>query len=230
MKNIIDILAALSGLKVIPLENNLELAYYENKDDFFIFKYSTYAELSELTDASLKDVQFILNSLVVDLKNSETFRALQYRSINQNLSLLLFLEFEDSISQSFKELNKAEENYINAKKYALPYRAADVEILAQKIEGSEDIVKTLNSLAVDNSNLLEKNEESWYDLLLQLFIKVPFLNYQPKDGQQSIGNLHSMIHELLDPRQAALLTIIKESNIADIADIETFVNSKNILS
>lgn len=229
MKTIINQLVKSLDLKVSTLRDDIDLAYFEDKDDFFILMYSTFSELTQLTDSNLTNIQFALNSLVVDLKTFDILRALQHRSINQNLSLLLFIEYENSISHSFKELNKAEENYINAKKYILPYRVADLEALMSKINTSDDIIKVLNDLAVDNSPLLEQNEESWYDLLLNLFIKIPFLNYRPQDGQQSIGNLSSMITESLNPRQNNLLSIIDGNNIASITDIETFAATNNML-
>ncbi|MDL2141703.1 hypothetical protein QQY79_04160 [Flavobacterium tructae] len=229
MRNLINTLTEASGLTVIPLAESLQLAYYEDKDDFFIIMHESFPELSKLTSEILKDIQFMLNSLVVEQKKSEIFQSLQHRNVNQNLSLILFLEYEEDLSQSFQEINKAEENYLNAKKYILPYKSTDCEDLKSKIADSSNLIKTLNELAVGHSNLMEETDQTWYDLLLNLFIKIPFLNYQSQNGEQSLSNLTEMINSSLDQRQLELLMLIDNNDISGISDIEAFVSNNNML-
>lgn len=229
MIDLINTLAEASALTVTSLQERLQLAYYEDKDDFFILMYASFQELAELTSKTLRDIQFTLNTIVVEQKKSELFQRLQDRNVNQNLSLILFLEYDEDLSSSYQEIYKAEENYMNAKKYVLPYKAADCNELKTKIADSSDFVEALNRMAVDHSNLIEETNQSWYDLLLNLFIKIPFLNYQPKQGEQSIANLREMIDRSLNPRQQTLLGLIDDNDISNISDIEAFASGNNML-
>lgn len=229
MIDLINKLAEASALTVTSLREGLQLAYYEDKDDFFILMHASFEELAELTSETLRDIQYTLNTIVVEQKKSELFQRLQDRNVNQNLSLILFLEYDGDISSSHQEIYKAEENYMNAKKYVLPYKAADCNELKAKIADSSDFVEALNRMAVDHSNLIEETNQSWYDLLLNLFIKIPFLNYQPEQREQSIANLKEMIDSSLNPRQQTLLTLIDDNDISNISDIEAFASGNNML-
>lgn len=229
MIGLINTLAETSALTVTSLQERLQLAYYEDKDDFFILMYASFQELAELTSETLRDIQFTLNTIVVEQKKSELFQGLQDRNVNHNLSLILFLEYDEDLSSSYQEIYKAEENYMNAKKYVLPYKAADCNELKTKIADSSDFVEALNRMAVDHSNLIEETNQSWYDLLLNLFIKIPFLNYQPEQGEQSIANLREMIDRSLNPRQQTLLGLIDDNDISNISDIEAFASGNNML-
>jgi len=229
MRNLINTLAEASALTVTSLGEGLQLAYYEDKDDFFILMYASFQELTELTSETLKDIQFMLNSMVVEQKKSEMFQLLQDRNVGQNLSLILFLEYDGDITSSYQEIYKAEENYMNAKKYVLPYKASDCNGLKAKIGEATNVVEALNRIAVDHSNLIEETDQSWYDLLLNLFIKIPFLNYQPQQEEQSIANLSEMINSSLNPRQQYLLALIDTNDISTVSDIETFASDNNML-
>lgn len=230
MKTIISKIIEESGLKAISLNSNIDFAYYDDeKDDFFLFLFYNQRELVELNNNEVVDLEYTINTIIVDLKNNESMSQFKERNIDHNLSLILLLELgENNDIDLQRELNNVEENGLNAKKYVLPYFKSDIETLLQKIDEKIGIVSRLNEIAIDNSNVLDKVDERWYKTLMGLFIKIPFLNYQSNENNQSLENLSLTVEESLSDREKQLLSVISENDFNSFSNIEDFITQFNL--
>jgi len=228
MRNIIKEISLQSGLKYINVDENLDFAYYEDKDDFYLLCFYDHSDLMRITGENIKILEYALNNIVVNTKKSETLTQFIDRNINYNLSLILFAALDGDYPNLIKELNKVEENYINSKKYILPYNNDALEVLKEKISNTAALVSDLNDLAIAHSDSIQENQDNWYDLLLNLFIKIPYLNYQPADHSLTLTTLSDSLNQAMTDRESFLLSIINDSNIHAITDIENFVNAKNM--
>lgn len=229
MKTIVKPLSQQNGLEYLDIDENLDFAYYEDKDDFYLLCFYDYHDLMRLTGDNLKVLEYALNTVVSNTKTSEALARFMDRNVNYNLSLILFVALDNDYPNLIQELNKVEENYINAKKYILPYHSNVLEQLMEKIDDIDNIIQSINDLAIVHSESIQDNQKKWYDLLLNLFIKVPYLNYQPGDHSLTITNLSDSINEVLTDRESFLLSIINNANIFSITDIENFANTKNMI-
>jgi hypothetical protein len=204
-------------------------AYFKEQDDFFIFIFSTSSELIEnVVVENDVDLEYALNRFVHDYKNVN-LQDFKNRSIDNNLSLIIVLE--ESEENELTYLYKIEENPFNSKKYILLYRTSDLEALNSEIEAEENMIKSLNKLAITNSNLLQNTEKSWYKLLMRLFIKIPFLNYttlSEDSGSKKLDNLEELILAKLDSKQELILNVIMNEYDPKNTNIETFVSSLNL--
>ncbi|WBV61308.1 hypothetical protein PFY12_04100 [Chryseobacterium camelliae] len=230
MKAIISKIIEESDLKTISLNSNVDFAYYDNeKEDFFLFLFYNRKEIIELCNNNVADLEFTVNNFIINLKK-EYLTKFRERNIDHNLSLVLLLELEESddIFDLQRELNKVEENSLNAKKYVLPYFRNDIETLQQKITEKNEVLNQLNEIAIDNSNLLDKADEKWYKTLMSFFIKIPFLNYQSTENNQSLENLSLTIEESLSDREKQLLSVISENNFDSFSNIEDFITQFNL--
>ena len=126
-----------------------------------------------------------------------------------------------------KELHKVEENYRVAKKYILPYKNNDFRVLEEKISISENIIHELNRIAIEYSNLLNNKNETWYRLLMSLFIKVPFLNYVPLGNNQQLRNIKNEIDNVLNEPQKLFTDKILNDYIEN-SNIEEFLLTNNL--
>lgn len=225
MKTIISKIIEESGLKTISLNANVDFTYYnDEKDDFFLFLFYDQNELIELNNNEVVDLEYTINRIIVDSKNNENISKFKERNIDHNLSLILLLELEEDDNIDLQgELNKVEENSFNAKKYVLPYLKSDIEILHLKIDERSKVVNRINEIAIHNSNLLDKIDERWYKILMGFFIKIPFLNYQSTENNQSLENLSSTIEESLSAREKQLLSVISENDFNSFSNIEDFI-------
>lgn len=196
-------------------------AHFEDKNDFFIFIFSSYTHLLSIMNIETsKEIEYALNSYTVGYKK-KFLDDYKQRDLDYNLSLILVLEEDVEIPK----LDFIEENPFNSKKYILQYNRADLESLEQNIDYNlTNISHTLNALVVKNSSFLKEEinkDNSWYDLLLRLFIKIPFLNYQKleKDKVEELRSLDEVILAGLDESQKQILELL-ETNIG----IEDFIS------
>lgn len=228
MKTIINKIIEENNLKSISLNSNVDFIYYEEKDDFFLFLYYKLNEIVELNNNKIADLEYTINRTVVELKKNDNLSEFKQRNIDHNLSLVLLLELEDENDELQKELNKVEENSLNAKKYVLPYFKSDVDLLLQKINGNDEMISQLNQISIKYSELLNKPNESWYKILMRIFIKIPFFNYQSNNDNQSLENLSLAVEESLSDREKYLLATINDNDFNSFQNIEEFINQHNL--
>lgn len=229
MRTIIQTLTRKVGLELMALSENLDFAYYKDKDDFFLLMYLNRAGILEIVPDNIKELEYALNNMIANQRDLETLGQFNDRNINYNLSMILFVEMDREDSELLHEFSKVEENYINAKKYILPYTEAVLTELQEKIGSDENIAEKLNNLAVSYSDSIQDSNEKWYELLLNLFIKIPFLNYRPVGGELTIENLSQSIASVLSAEEMKILEIISDADISSIEDIEAFARTKNLM-
>ncbi|WP_343657928.1 hypothetical protein [Chryseobacterium sp.] len=227
MKNLIKNISEASGLKTLLLEDNLLnpiLCYFEDRKDFYILIWSKYSNLLEQLsiDENGHNLDLGINAYIDTIKEYEQVKSFG-SIIDFNLSSIVSVELEDLDDQDvLKNVHKIEENYKIAKKYILPYLYADFEKLVNKLENSSvnEIPEKLNYLALLNSNVINSKEDSWYQLLMNLFIKLPFLNYH--SGSFGLTTISQLFDEGLSDKQKILLQNINE-NYAEDLDIDIFI-------
>ena len=113
----------------------------------------------------------------------------------------------------------------------LAYVQKDFEDLMNEVKviPEKDIVSKLNELSIEKSHLLTSdNRETWYLLLLSLFIKLPFLNYQLLDeNKQGLDNIDELINEDFTEVQKTIFNLINEHYDENI-EIEDFIKNHNL--
>ncbi len=235
MKILIEKLATASGLSVrhVELEHlAMIFAYYEDKNDFFVFIFEELADLHRklISNDSKQDLEYAVNNLVHTLLQSEDFIQFRGRFIEHNISIIIALSGvgkEEEIG-----LFKIEENVYTSKKYVLHYDTNNLNTLLSKVDAVEDDINldlVLSDLVKDNSDLLKDthSEGGWYELLLRLFIKIPFLNYSKTDiGSEELIAIEETITSSLTEEQQKLISDINKIDVKKIDAIETHILHK----
>lgn len=228
MKELINSIIKDSQLEVIEYsfyDIDIVFAYFKDKEDFFIFLFSNYSELvDKINNENDKDMEYALNLFVHEFKQDK-LSDFSNRNIDNNLSLIIVLESND---EDLSHLHKIEENSIISKKYILLYNNTDLTRLRSEIDQESSIVNILNQLAIKHSNLLQNDDDTWYRLLLRLFIKTPFLNYisaNSDDERKELENLENLILKKLDMEQQSILNMIIDEFDPNNTNIESFIFS-----
>ncbi|MDY0931623.1 hypothetical protein [Chryseobacterium sp. CFBP8996] len=233
MKNLIENIAINNQLKSLELNDgklNPTLLYFENKDDFYILIYSEYKNLLhqlELNESG-DHLDLGINAYLDTIKEYSDTASFNSRFIDFNLSCIIAIELDTFDNKDIlKNIHKIEEDYKIAKKYILPYVNSDFELLHSKIEkiSYENLNEKLNSLALQNSNVINDKEEMWYKLLMNLFIKLPFLNYH--SSSFGLSPISELLEEELSEDEKNILKII-EDNYSDSVDVESFISQFKI--
>lgn len=199
------------------------LAYHKERiDDFYLFMFCEINQLTTYSDG-IDNIEYSLNSMIGYLLKNR-LQEFNTRSIKNNLSLVVVLESEHDL----KELYRIEENIFNSKKYLLIYQEQERTRLKSIFD--EDSYKSKDSfqqLLKDNGSLIDSSDNDWYMLLLKLFIKIPFVNYEITESQKkSLISLQTNINDKLDENEKSLLNVIIEYQEEDI---KSYIKSRNIL-
>lgn len=200
--------------------------FNDEKEDYYVLLFMSYDELKTLNEDSEFKLEFLINAVIEEDIRKKYLKEFDAVNLDYNLSFILILNLEEETDLILKELHKIEENYRIAKKYILPYNNNDVNNLKQKITSRNAIVE-LNRIAIENSSLLNNKTETWYKLLMSLFIKLPFLNYIPLNDNQQLKNIKNEINsELNDSQKIIVETIL--SSFDQNQDIEEFLLTNNL--
>lgn len=233
MRDLVNSIIVQNELQIIPVESdpeiNIDFAYYELKDDFFIFFYCDYEYLITSNGGDITNLEYYLNALIIDLKNNEAIKVFKERNLEYNLSFILVIEINEENKNSIYDLNKIQENNKNAKKYILPYNKNELNTLKEKISRHCPINEELNRISIENSNCLGKKEQRWYELLMSLFIKIPFMNYLSVKENNKLGNISEAINDRLSKDQKSILSIIEKGDFND-SNIEKFLFDNKLIS
>ncbi|PWN58009.1 ABC-three component system middle component 1 [Chryseobacterium viscerum] len=227
MKNLIEQIATASGLRTLELIDdklNPTLFYFEDRDDFYILICSAYNTLLHClgVEEDMNKLDYGINAYLDTIKGYEQVKAFG-SIIDFNLSSIIVVELSTLEDENtLKNIHKIEENYKIAKKYILPYVSCDFEKLTSETDDAayENLPEKLNSLALQNSAFINNREESWYQLLMNLFIKLPFLNYQ--SGSFGLTTISNLFEEGLSDQEKSLLEIINDNYEVNM-DVESFV-------
>jgi len=233
MKKLIENIAENNHLMSLELNDgklNPILLYFDDKDDFYIILSSEYQNLLhqlELEENS-NDIDLGINAYLDTIKEYSDTEIFRSRFIDFNLSCIVAVQLETLENENIlKQIHKIEEDYKIAKKYVLPYLNSDFELLNEKLQSivSDSLNEKLNKIALENSDIINNKDESWYQLLMNLFIKLPFLNYH----SDSFGL--TTVAELLDTdlsgEEKTLLQNIND-NYSESVDIENFISQFQI--
>lgn len=232
MKKLIEQIAEASGLQTLKLFDhklNPTLLYFEDRDDFYILICSTYDNILQQIGVQddIKILDYAINAYLDTIKGYDQIKAFG-NIIDFNLSSIVVVELVTLDDEGvLKNIHKIEENYKIAKKYILPYLGSDYEILASEIDGTADekLPEKINDLALKNSSFINNKEESWYQLIMNLFIKLPFLNY--KSGSFGLTTVSQLFADGLSDYEKSLLKIINDNYEVNM-DVETFISQFKI--
>ncbi|WP_133240843.1 hypothetical protein [Marixanthomonas spongiae] len=231
MKNLISKIIEETGQKYISFDYegfDFIFSYYDNKDDFHLFLFSDYKDLISPMN-NINDIEFSLNDLVrsVQAKKLEKYAE---RYLDLNLSCVVVLKHMDD--DDLLPFKKAEENYMITKKYILSYSENSKIKLSEELSKNNlnSIVQSLNELAVINSDCLNNSiNNDWYILLLRLFIKIPFLNYETgSDEKESLVDVKELFMSSLDNQSTDLYNKIIR-NYQSTIDVEEFLRKIDYL-
>ena len=233
MKNLIKSIAENNDLKSLELNDgklNPTILYFENKDDFYIIICSEYQNLFhqlELEENS-NNIDLGINAYLDTVKEYSAVEVFRNRFIDFNLSCIVAIQLETLENENIlKQVHKIEEDYKIAKKYILPYIYSDFELLNEKLQGiaSDNFNEKLNRIALQNSDIINNKADSWYQLLMNYFIKLPFLNYQ-SDGFGLITVAELLDGDLTEEEKILLQNI--NNNYSEDVDVETFISQFTI--
>lgn len=227
MKELIKQIAIASGLRALEITDsklNPTLFYFDNRDDFYILICAGYDTLLHNLglEENIHNLDYGINAYLDTVKDYEQIKAFG-SIIDFNLSSIIVVELDTLEDENIlKNIHKIEENYKIAKKYILPYLNSDFEKLTSETAQTvyETLPERLNSMALQNSALINNKEESWYRLLMNLFIKLPFLNYQ--SGSFGLTTISNLFEKELSDNEKSLLAIVADRYEANM-DIELFV-------
>lgn len=233
MKNLIKSIAENNYLKSLELKDgklNPTLLYFEDKDDFYIIISSEYQNLLEQLELeeNSNDIDLGINAYLDTIKEYSDTEIFRSRFIDFNLSCIVAVQLETLQNEDvLKRIHKIEEDYKIAKKYILPYLNSDFEALKEKLQNltTYSFNEKLNKIALVNSDIINNKNESWYQLLMNLFIKLPFLNYY--SDSFGLTTIAELLDDNLREDQKTILQNINDNYSEDV-DIETFISQFNI--
>lgn len=233
MKNLIKGIAENNHLKSLELNDgklNPTLLYFEDKDDFYIIISSEYQNLLEQLELeeNSNDIDLGINAYLDTIKEYSDTEIFRSRFIDFNLSCIVVVQLETLQNEDvLKRIHKIEEDYKIAKKYILPYLNSDFEALNEKLQNitTDSFNEKLNKIALGNSDIINNKNESWYQLLMNLFIKLPFLNYH--SDSFGLTTIAELLDDNLREDEKTILHNINDNYSEDV-DIETFISQFNI--
>lgn len=198
--------------------------FKDQKEDYFILLFMDYSEMINEVEGENKDLEFFINVIIEDLRKNH-LAEFNFKNLDYNLSTILFLNLEEPNESILTELHKIEENYRVSKKYVLPYKQNDLEIIKEKLKDSEDVIYDLNKISIDNNGLINSDDQTWYRFLMNLFIKIPFLNFQDLTESGQLKDISKEINNGLDSHQRNILSKIIDYD--ENQDLEKFLIQNN---
>lgn len=204
--------------------------FKDQREDYFILLFMDYEEILNYNNSEdkvqigNKDLEYLLNVIIEDIRKNYLIK-FNFKNLDYNLSTILFLNLEKPTENILTELHKIEENYRVSKKYVLPYKKDDLKIIKEKLNNSENIIYDLNKISIENNELVNSADQTWYRLLMNLFIKVPFLNFQPLQENEQLKDISDEINKDLDFYQKNVLQ--KLIKYDEDQDIESFLIQNN---
>lgn len=140
----------------------------------------------------------------IKMKKTEYYKP----TMDRNTSLVYFIKVPELNNSNNRTLSqKIEEDPYYFKKYVLFYTKKQYNELTKELEHhkqsklEQSIVNFFNH-QVNKPKLFDKyrenpHENSSYNLLIRLFIKIPFLCYQPENDENTLESLNNKINEYI---------------------------------
>jgi hypothetical protein len=233
MKELIKKILLHSNLDIKEVDYSISTLFSffkDQREDYFILLFMDYAEMlnynksEDEVQVKNKDLEYLLNVIIEDIRKNYLVK-FNLKNLDYNLSTILFLNLEKPTENILTELHKIEENYRVSKKYVLPYKQDDLKTIKEKLNNSENIIYDLNKISIENNELINSADQAWYRLLMNLFIKVPFLNFQPLKENEQLKDISDEINKDLDSYQKDILQ--KLIKYEESQDIEYFLIQNN---
>lgn len=219
MKNIMIQLLESSGYKEVTLEPGITSLVYVNPitEDCIVFKEFTVEEISKYKEGSsaedLSKVSLVINSQLNMPKDTSLIALVRIEGYAQY----------DTIQNSILSF---EEDPYTYRKYTIAYTDSGVGVISRE----SDILKFCKD-TINNQNLFDTfqkdSQEDYYRLVLDLFIKLPFLkldesvktleafeDISKKDDYKAVNNLSAKLAEGWDV-----------NNVSDDEAIDILLNS-----
>lgn len=207
MRKVLESIFATNKFKSYSLKESKETSIYlsdGNRTNFFIH---------ETFDLAAIDDTFI-NTLVTKIKAEEYWKT---ELIKNTVILFLFNSTESNSVYLQNQIQRIEEDKYGFKKYVLDFSSPQLQELLTVIKNDELDSSSLNKLLADktrfNGFAKEKSLTSYYELLLKIFIKLPFLKLET-----ATGNFESLESQLLQEMGTDLAT--SRQILKDYAGIE----------
>lgn len=145
--------------------------------------------------------------------------------LDKNISLLLLVERKTmSFTEDFnKKVFDFEEDPFNFKKYILPYTSEQLQLLKDKLNPNEKVIKQLDKILnnkkyfnefKENVEYLGSSIAKTYDLTSKVFIKLPFL--KSKINKEDLPDISRSIESSISLKDKKVIDIIlgiENSNI-----------------
>ena len=172
-------------------------------------------ELSKLEEEYVDSGQGIKYSIISSFKNKQ-----EVSQIDKNTSAIYVVKFSEMnmLSKYRNLIYSIEESPNYFKRYILPYTANQVNGLKDVLINykNKNIVEILSQLADEEENYYSlmngTNDNSVYELVIRLFSKIPFLQYQFKATSDDIS-LEKIVEDSLDNDLVEYDKAIKENRI-----------------
>ena len=172
-------------------------------------------ELSKLEEEYVDSGQGIKYSIISSFKNKQ-----EVSQIDKNTSAIYVVKFSEMnmLSKYRNLIYSIEESPNYFKRYILPYTANQVNGLKDVLINykNKNIVEILSQLADEEENYYSlmngTNDNSVYELVIRLFSKIPFLQYQFKATSDDIS-LKKIVEDSLDNDLVEYDKAIKENRV-----------------
>lgn len=185
------------------------------EDNEEVLKY----ELNKLEEDYIGKQDGLKYSIANSLENKY-----EISQIDKNTSAIYLVKFTNvNLLLKYRNLiYSIEESPNYFRRYILPYTEQQVMGLKKVLYDydNKNIIDVLSDLADDEKNYYSlmngKNDNSVYELVIRLFSKVPFLQYQFK-AQSEEYSLEKIVDELLEDELRKFEKIIEQKEIFDIS-------------
>lgn len=189
-----------------------------NKIEYFIvinLKNPTISNLNKL-------IEYDFNSIYSYVKSIKDYKAY----MEKNTSLVVLLETTERDSNFNRKVFDIEENKYNFKKYVITYTQDQLEQL-QDIDSQEgDLLKKTNEIIYDKDEFIEFKsnpmEDSLYNIVSKLYIKLPFLKLNPKE--EKISSLEDdikdkfLLYEEIDKNIVKEIISLNDKDLKDLSE------------
>lgn len=189
-----------------------------NKIEYFIvinLKNPTANNLNKLVEDGF-------NSIYSYIKSSKHYNAY----MEKNTSLVVLLETTERDSNFNRKVFDIEENKYNFKKYVITYTQDQLEQL-QDIDSQEgDLLKKINEIIYDKDEFIafksNPMEDSLYNIVSKLYIKLPFLKLNPKE--EKISSLEDdikakfLLYEEIDKNIVKKIISLNDKDLKDLSE------------
>lgn len=209
----------LTGIsKIYRIDNYIDnIAMFVPSNQSKKIEYFIVINLKDPTANNLdKLIEDGFNSIYSYIKSSEDYDTY----MEKNTSLIILLETTERDSNFNRKIFDIEENKYNFKKYVITYTKSQLEKLQELYRQGDDLLKKTNKIIYDTDEFtgFKSNplENSLYNIVSKLYIKLPFLKLNPEEKE--LSSLESDIKSKISSDEKIDKDIVRK--IIDSNDID----------